>query len=169
MSADVEPATVRRMTSATSTPLPMSDPNVRGLRPGRSVLMGLLRLAVLIGTQTLYTYSLSGDEDPVGAGLTGMLLLVTLSGTWAIIDGRRRPLRTGVLAWLLASALAVLLGSLPATLSYPADEGGWTGLSDYLGTVADGAGFMFGLVAVPALGGLGLGHLIRVSLRRPAS
>lgn len=129
--------------------------------------MGLPRFACLTGATILYGLTITGADDPLGAGLGQFLLIVTLAGLWGLFDGWRQPFGTGVIAWVLAAVLLVLLGPLPETLSRPADEGGWTGLSDYLSMITDGAGFMFALVAGPAFAGLGLGHLIRSSNRPP--
>lgn len=123
--------------------------------------MGLLRCVCLTGTTVLYGLTITGEDDPVGAGLGSFMLTVTVAGLWALVDGWRRSFRTGAIAWVLAAALLVLLGPLPWVLSYPPAEGGWTGVSDYLSMIGDGVVFMFALVAVPALAGLGLGRLIR--------
>lgn len=144
---------------------PLSDPRTRGLHLGRSALMATVRGAALMGVSLLYGWTISSAADPVGAGLVGLALTVTLATAWSVVDGWRRPLRTGLAAWVLTAALLVVLGPLPDVLSYPADQGGWTGLPDYLAMTADGAGFMFALVALPALAGLGGGHLIRVGGR----
>lgn len=157
-------ARVRAMTT-TAPARPLSDPHTRGLHLGRSAVMAVLRCAALMVVSLLYGWSISPSADPVGAGLVGFMLTVALATVWSVVDGWRRPLRTGVAAWVLTAALLVVLAPLPGILTYPADEGGWTSLADYLAMTADGAGFMFALVAVPALAGLGGGHLIRVGGR----
>lgn len=145
--------------------LPLSDPHARGFHPGRSVLMALVRLAVLLGGDVLSAWATRAEADPVGAGLTFFLIIFTITGTWALRDGWRRPLRTGAIAWLLTGVLFVVVSPLSELLTASTAEGRWTGLADYHALVASGAGFMFVLVALPAAVGLGLGHLVRRSLR----
>jgi hypothetical protein len=153
------------MTSTLTPARPLSDPTTRGLHLPRALLMGLVRFAALTGATILYGLSITGGEDPVGAGLEGFMLTVALTGLWSLIDGWRRPLRTGAVAWALTSLLLVILGPLPEKLSYPASEGGWNGLGDYLAFVGDGFGVLLLLWAVPAAAGLVLGHLVRVAMR----
>ncbi len=129
--------------------------------------MVLLRLPVLAGAGFLLSSLSPADADPLGTGLLAFFLTVLISGLWAALDGWRHPLRTAAAAWVLTAALFVVFQPLPNALAWPADEGGWTGLWNYLSSVGEGAGFVFALVAVPAAAGLALGHLIR-RLTRPA-
>jgi hypothetical protein len=144
---------------------PLSNPRARGLHPARSALMALIRLAVLVGGDFLFTWMTPAEADPVGTGLTFFLITFSVAGAWALVDGWRRPLRTGAVAWLLTAALFAVVSPLADLLTASTPEGGWTGLPDYLALVSPGAGFVFGLVMLPATVGLGLGHLIRRSLR----
>ena len=148
-----------------SSSYPLSDPRARGFRPGRSAAMALGRFVVLAGVDALSVWVTPPSADPVGTGLTAFVITMSIAGTWALVDGWRRPLRTGAVAWLLTGLAFVVVNPLPYALVWPAAEGGWTGLHDYLGRITEGAGFMFALVVVPAVTGLALGHVIRRSRR----
>lgn len=149
------------MTINASPATPVSHPMTTTSLIGPALLRGVLRGAGLVAASAALGAALPASTDALAAGLTQFMLIAAVAGLWATYDGWRRHGRTGAISWGLAAVLFLLFYSLPYAVSAPATEGGWSGLGDYLATSFDSGGFMLGLVAVPALAGLGIGRLLR--------